>query len=372
MNSKVFCVCILFLMFFNGAFIVHAQSPQQIAGSLSASTVILELGGRGGSHGSGFFIGDGLVATNAHVIDGAASGVVRVVNQPRRFVIEGIVAMDRAVDLAVVKVATVAVPALSLGDSDHVLVGDVVYTLGNPRDLEGVFSEGRISNIIREGIPGLSGQVLQFTAAISRGSSGGAVVNHQGEVIGIVSQTRDDGQNLNFAVPVNALKRLMDTASGVVRPLPSVSIPVSEYDSGSSVNLLGFVVLCVIAFVVLHFLPFVKSDKLWTTIAVSAGIGVLVSIYRGLIPDVFSEPMLQLYYAQMSEQGLGHMLSCVDCIPTLVMFYAKAVSSFVLMCLLVGLSNKIKGFEIIGFFHTVGVGCLIVVVEWGIWYILPI
>lgn len=179
MNKKVFCILFFVVMLF--PCVVFAHTAQSIAGSLSASTVILELEGRGvGSHGSGFFIGEGLVATNAHVIDGAASGVVRVVNEPRPYVIEGIVAMDKGVDLAVVKVSTSAVPALSLGDSDVVVVGDVIYTLGNPRDLEGVFSEGRIINLIRDGIPGLSGDVLQFTAAISRGSSGGAVVNADG------------------------------------------------------------------------------------------------------------------------------------------------------------------------------------------------
>ena len=52
------------------------------------------------------------------------------------------------------------------------------------------------------------------------------------------------------------------------------------------------------------------------------------------------------------------------------MFYAKAVSYFVLMCLLVGVCHKVKGFEISGFFRTVGVGCLIVVCEWVVWYVV--
>ncbi len=350
-----------------------AQSPQQIAESLSASTVILELKDMNGrpSHGSGFFISPGLVATNAHVIDGRVSGVVRIVQQPHPFMIDGIVAIDRSVDLAVVKVATVAVPALSLGNSDNVRRGDVIYTLGNPRSLEGVFSEGRISNIIPDGIAGLSGKVLQFTAAISRGSSGGAVVNNLGEVVGIVSQTRDDGQNLNFAVPVNALKRLMETASGPVRPLSSVEMPTSEVEGTSEINLLGLVVLCGVAFVVLHLLPIVKSEKLWLTISVASGLAVSVAILQSVIPNLFSEPMRYLYNAEMSEQGLSHMLGCRDCVPKLVMLYAKAISYFALMWLLVGLSNKIKGFEITGFFHTVGVASLIVVVEWIVRAILP-
>ena len=85
---SIFSIC--FVVFCDVCF---CQSAQRIAGSLSASTVILELEGRGvGFHGSGFFIGEGLVATNAHVVDGASSGVVRVVNQPRPFVIGCLVA----------------------------------------------------------------------------------------------------------------------------------------------------------------------------------------------------------------------------------------------------------------------------------------
>ncbi len=363
-------VCCIFLLLPN---VVSTQSPQQIAEALSASTVILELNKRGssGGHGSGFFIGPGLVATNAHVVDGAVSGTVRVVQQPHPYVIEGLVAIDRNVDLAVVQVAISGVPPLSLADSDKVVRGDVVYTLGNPQDFEGVFSEGRISNIIPTGVPGISNKVLQFTAAISKGSSGGAVVDSNGAVIGIVSLTRPEGQNLNFAVPVNALKRLMETA-GAVRPLSGEPTPTAG-DNTAKLNLLALAALSAVAFVALQFLPIVKSEKLWYTIAAACGVSVAVAILRGTIPDALSEPLQELYYAKMSEEGLSHMVNCKGCIPTLVMIYAKAISYIMMMCLMIGgIGKYVKGIEIDGFFKTIGVASVIVAAEWIVRYVLGV
>ena len=96
---------------------------------------------------------------------------------------------------------------LPLGDNDTVQIGMPVYVTGNPRGLEGTFSDGLIS-AIRE----VNGRKLfQMTAPVSPGSSGGPVLNSSGEVIGITVSQVKDGQNLNFAVPVNYLKELAAT-----------------------------------------------------------------------------------------------------------------------------------------------------------------
>ena len=105
-------------------------------------------------------------------------------------------------------------PSLSLGNSDTVQVGETVYAVGNPQGLEGTFSQGIVSSIRQVG----SDKVLQITAPISPGSSGGPVLNSKGEVIGVSVATFRGGQNLNFAIPSNYLKVLIAKA-GPPKPL---------------------------------------------------------------------------------------------------------------------------------------------------------
>ena len=203
--QKVLSTIFILLLLLLSSSMTHAQSPQSIAQELAASTVILEITQHNGrrTHGTGFFIGEGLIATNAHVIDNAKNATARLVQTQQTMHIQGYIAIDTDTDLAVLKAANTTAPALTLGNSDTIRIGDLIYTLGNPTGLEGTFSEGRISNLLI-GIPGIKGKVIQFTAPISGGSSGGAIVNQHGEVIGIASQTREDGQNLNFAIPSKA------------------------------------------------------------------------------------------------------------------------------------------------------------------------
>jgi hypothetical protein len=97
-----------------------------------------------------------------------------------------------------------------------VQVGDPVYAVGNPQGLEGTFSQGIISSIRDAGLD----KLLQITAPISLGSSGGPVLNSKGEVIGVSVATFKAGQNLNFAIPSNYLKALLPN-SGLAKPLTS-------------------------------------------------------------------------------------------------------------------------------------------------------
>src|SRR6516225_1013196 len=102
--------------------------------------------------------------------------------------------------------------ALSIGNSDAVQVGDSVYAVGNPEGLEGTFSQGIVSGIRESG----GDRLLQITAPISPGSSGGPVLNEKGEVIGVSVATFRDGQNLNFAVPSIYLKELLSKAGPLI------------------------------------------------------------------------------------------------------------------------------------------------------------
>ena len=199
--------------------VASALTTEQIAKKALAATVYLEMKNSTGTtlgFGSGFFVKPNQIATNFHVIEGAAQGTAKLVGKDTRYQIEGIIATDKANDLAVLKVTAYGVTPLSLGDSDTVNIGAKVYVAGNPKGLEGTFSDGLISR--RERYPK---KRLQMTAPISPGSSGGPVLNSAGEVIGIsVSVHRAlDAQNLNFAIPSNYLKALL----GEARPAKPLS-----------------------------------------------------------------------------------------------------------------------------------------------------
>ena len=187
-------------------------TPQEIAKKALAATVHIRIVDANGhaSTGSGFFVRPNYIATNFHVIDGAEGGVAKRVGQKTVYTIEGFTSKDKAHDLAILRVSAPGVQPLPLGDSDAVEIGDTVYAAGNPGRLEGTFSDGLISAIRSEGNELIHGKLLQMTAPISAGSSGGPVLNDSSEVIGISVGFREGGQNLNYAIPVNYLKAIIN------------------------------------------------------------------------------------------------------------------------------------------------------------------
>ena len=208
-----------------------SQSAPQIAEKALAATVSLEMQDGNGtilSKGSGFFVRHDLIATNYHVIKEAAQGTAKLVGTETKYTIEGFTATDKTNDLTLLKITVQGINPLPLGDSDTVRIGETVYVVGNPRGLEGTFSNGIISSLREEH----TNKRLQMTAPISPGSSGGPVLNDKGEVIGvsIASYPGQETQNLNFASHSNALKKLL-TRSGLVRSLSrrKPAIPIKVY-----------------------------------------------------------------------------------------------------------------------------------------------
>ena len=343
--------------------IVTAQSPNIIAQRTKASTVLLEMKGSGGrsSQGSGFFVGDGLVATNYHVINGAKTGTAKLVVKQRRFEIQGAVATDKEHDLAIVKVAGLYAPPLPLGNSDHVAEGEIVYAVGNPRGFEGTFSSGNISSIRSQGTPRIRDKVLQFTAPISRGSSGGAVVNRWGQVIGIVSETRDDGQNLNFAIPVNTLKSLL-TQLGPVTPFPDdASSPGMKNQTAYPIVLLT---MSVTVFLVIWFLPIVKIEQWQIAVGVALGFGAIKTLLTAILRSDSLPVGIKSFLASAPPTDIGHALECQDCIVGLIFYVIKLPIYFVFLAFLLGIANvAVRKFELNGFFSTFFVALLIVTGE---------
>jgi serine protease Do len=161
------------------------------------------------SAGSGFVIGsDGLIVTNAHVVDGADWMQVRLADG-RRFSGK-VVGQDNRVDLALVRIDGAAdLPTLPLGDSNAVRVGEFVLALGHPFGLEQSVSFGIVS---RKGAPLLVAapgfDYIQTDAAVNPGNSGGPLVNMAGQVIGVNSMAARNG-SIGFAIPSNLVKLLV-------------------------------------------------------------------------------------------------------------------------------------------------------------------
>ena len=196
---------------------VSAQNGDQLAEKVLAATVYLEMADKDDNilgFGSGFFVGQSQIATNFHIVEGAAKGTAKLAGSSTKYTVDGISATDEKNDLALLEVTGFEGESLPLGDSDTVEIGETVYVAGNPRGLDGTFSDDTINNLHE----GEAKKRLQMTALIFPGNSGGPVLNGKGEVIGISLITLEGGQNLNFAIPSNYLKELL-TLSGKVKPL---------------------------------------------------------------------------------------------------------------------------------------------------------
>ena len=194
-----------------------AQSDEQLAKKVLAATVYLEMADKDDNilaFGSGFFVGQSQIATNLHIVEGAAKGTAKLAGSPTKYTIDGIVETNEKHDLAILKVTGFEGNPLSLGDSDTAKTDETVYVAGNPKGLEGKFSDDTINTIHEEEAK----KRFHMTALIVPGSSGGPVLNGNGEVIGISSITLEDGQNLNFVIPSNDIKALL-TQSGKAKPL---------------------------------------------------------------------------------------------------------------------------------------------------------
>ncbi len=162
--------------------------------------------------GSGFIIDrDGVILTNAHVVDRADK--VTVILKDGRSVEGKVRGVDAVTDLAVVKINGVKnLPVAPLGDSDLVKVGDWAIAVGNPFGLDNTVTLGIVSTLKRASATiGMTDKRLDFIqtdAAINPGNSGGPLLNSQGEAIGINTAIRADANGIGFAIPINKAKTI--------------------------------------------------------------------------------------------------------------------------------------------------------------------
>ena len=177
-------------------------TPAQIA-QIAIPSVVLIRSSTG--LGSGFVAAaNGKIVTNFHVIRGATQASIITSDQVEHKDVE-VIALDEAHDLAVLRIGARQLKPLALADSSLEKAGEHVVAIGNPLGLGDTISDGLLS-AIRE-LPRIT--VLQISAPISPGSSGGPVFNDRGEVIGVSTFLLTGGQNLNFAIPINIVKPLL-------------------------------------------------------------------------------------------------------------------------------------------------------------------
>jgi len=175
--------------------------------------------------GSGVLVDpSGVIATNLHVVRGDSSATVTLANHDAYDDVE-VVAVDARKDLVLLKVKAFKAASIILGDSDDLAVGNAVYAIGTPRGLALTMTEGIVSSL-RDSGDGYG--VIQTSAAISPGSSGGGLFNDRGELVGITSFRINGGESLNFAVPVNYVRGMLGTTARFTLTELAAQYPATE------------------------------------------------------------------------------------------------------------------------------------------------
>lgn len=230
---KIIFISCFFSLLLNYSF---SQDATNIYNSVVNSTVTIKVSNSKGPKGwgSGFFVDNNIIATNYHVIDGATKAVCYTTDEYKSYEIEGYVAIDRSADLALLKVKGLNRPPVKFA-TGIINPGEKIYVIGTPlnESFEASISDGIIS-----GVRDFDGKkLIQITAPISSGNSGGPVLNSKAEVIGITVSTispiiakiykNADVQNINFAVPKSNLELMLGFKKKYAIPL-STLLPANE------------------------------------------------------------------------------------------------------------------------------------------------
>ncbi len=194
------------------------------------------------AQGSGFIINaNGLILTNAHVVEGAEEIVVILAD--RRELPAKLLGADERTDVALLKVEAGDLPQVKVGDSDKLRVGDWVLAIGSPFGFERSATQGIVSALSRSLPDGTYVPFIQTDAAVNPGNSGGPLFSLDGTVVGINAQiyTRSGGyQGLSFAIPINVamnVAKQLETSGRVQRGWLGVGIQDMDQQLAESFKL---------------------------------------------------------------------------------------------------------------------------------------
>jgi tetratricopeptide (TPR) repeat protein len=221
---KILCVCLfLGIVFIPSLCLGDAEKIFRENSPAVVVVASIDKEGKPTSLGSGFIVReDGVIVTNYHVVNMASDIKIKIGYKVRD--VEGLLHVDPENDIAIIKVEGKDYPKVRIGDASRAQIGEKVYAIGSPQGLENTISEGILSGI-RE--IDRERKILQMTAAISPGSSGGPVFNGRGEVIGIATFLIAETQNLNFAMPVNLIMAGLSKKE-LVRPQEACKLDYNE------------------------------------------------------------------------------------------------------------------------------------------------
>ncbi len=212
LSITIWHIAIFAFLLFCITTVVPAQTAEQIA-KTRVATVSLEMKDNTGkiiSIGSGFFVRPNLIATNYHIIVGTVSGTAKIDDKDTLYNIEGFTAIDKANDLALLRVTAYGVKPLPLGNSDILRIGETVHVAHNSLG-EVIFWDGIIKNFRDKSTK----ERILMTASMKVGRSGVPVINRWGKVIGVSYITLEDSDYL-FAIPSRYLKALLAESKQVL------------------------------------------------------------------------------------------------------------------------------------------------------------
>lgn len=209
---------------------IETMDVVALAKEVRDAVVLLSIYDRKGKEiatGTGFFVtADGILVTNYHVIENAGRVVAKSENGAM-YAVLGILAAKPKADIALLRVEANKLAFLKLGNSQNAEVGQRIAVVGSPFGLEGTISEGIISAKRKLST---GEKMLQITAPISAGSSGSPVVDASGRVVGVAAMLLRESQALNFAVPVEVPKGLLDGLEPNVNPIAFGALPAVSED----------------------------------------------------------------------------------------------------------------------------------------------
>lgn len=197
------------ILFFVTSFNLYSQqdlTPEQIYEKVNDAVVIVlayDANDKLINQGSGVVISDdGYIITNYHVMKNASK--VNIAHNNLLFENAELIGGDEESDILFIKIPNSNLSVIKTPESDVVKIGQKVYAIGSPLGYENTISDGIVSGYRKFDKINL----IQITASISPGSSGGAVVNSKGELIGISTYTSAEGQNINFAIPIKDIRKI--------------------------------------------------------------------------------------------------------------------------------------------------------------------